>query len=156
MFRKTTEVVESDKPKITELAFELNGFREQKVHIDDDAYVTLIHRLLKMRKGTYPSIPDMGVGISTYRFMDIDKLIAGELQEVIRDQLSTYIPQLPVENIEIYKGRYKNDFILYIDITIRTSEPKKVTFAYLQQKRAIVSSSITIERPKLINQNRGG
>ena len=57
---------------IAELDFSLDDFHNQKVLRGADAYGRLIQRLLFMRKGTYPTIPDMGVDIASYRFADLD------------------------------------------------------------------------------------
>ena len=58
--------------EIAELDFSLDDFHNQKVLRGADAYARLIQRLLFMRKGTYPTIPDMGIDISSYRFADLD------------------------------------------------------------------------------------
>ena len=155
MYNKRTRIVQSTDPKICELDFSLDAFRRQKVFVDDDAYVQLIRRLLVMRKGTYPTVPDMGVDIARYRFSDIDTLIAGDLKNAIIDQVNTYIPSLPLEDVNIYKLKYQNGYVLYIDISFTSLQVNKVTYAFYQRKYNIVSTSVTIEKPKLINQQEG-
>jgi hypothetical protein len=152
MFSNRSKVIESTDHKIADLDFSLNGFREQKVFYDENAYAQMIKRLLLMRKGTYPSIPDMGIGISTYRFQDIDHLTAGTLSNDIRSQLLTYIPGLPLEKIDISKVMYQGAWVLYIDIAITSPVVKKISFAYMQKGKSLISSSITVEKPKLITE----
>jgi phage baseplate assembly protein W len=150
MFNNRSRAVDSTEHKIADLDFSLNGFREQKVLYDENAYAQMIKRLLLMRKGTYPSIPDMGIGISTYRFQDIDRLTAGDLRKDIQAQINKYIPTLPLEKIDIAKVKYKGDYVLYIDIAITSPTVKKISYAYMQKGKSIISSSITVEKQKLI------
>lgn len=152
MFVNTTERVNENKIVISELDFGFDDFRRQKVFINDDAYIQLLKRLLLTRKGTYPSIPDLGIGIQTYRFEDIDMLIAGDMKNEITRQINTYIPRLPLEEINIYKLPYKGDFILYIDVSFTSVNIKKVTYAYLQRNYNIISTNITVDKETLINQ----
>jgi phage baseplate assembly protein W len=152
MFNNRSRFVDTTEHKIADLDFSLNGFREQKVIYDGEAYAQMIKRLLLMRKGTYPSIPDMGIGISTYRFQDIDQLAAGRLSSDIRAQLLAYIPGLPLETIDISKAKYKGTYVLYIDIIISSPVAKKISFAYMQKGKSLISSSITVEKPKLITE----
>jgi phage baseplate assembly protein W len=152
MFNNRSQIVETTEHKIADLGFAFNGFREQQVLYDENAYAQMIKRLLLMRKGTYPSIPDMGIGISTYRFQDVDRLVAGDLRNAIQDQINTYIPSLPLEKIDIAKVQYKGDYILYIDIAITSPVVKKITYAYMQKGKSIISSSITVEKQKLITE----
>ena len=150
MFNNRSHVVESEEHRIAELDFSLNGFREQKVYHDENAYAVLIKRLLLMRKGNYPSIPDMGIGIATYRFQDIDRLTAGTLRDNIRKQIIEYIPGIPLEGVNISKVYYKGSWVLYIDISITSPLVKKISYAYMQKGKSLISSSITVEKPKLI------
>lgn len=152
MLNTRSQAVETTEHVIADLDFALNGFREQKVLYDENAYAQMIKRLLLMKKGTYPSIPDMGIGISTYRFQDIDRLVAGDLRNAIQDQINQYIPGLPLEKIDIAKVAYKGNYILYIDIAITSPVVKKISFAYMQKGRSIISSNITVEKQKLITE----
>jgi hypothetical protein len=94
----------------------------------------------------------MGIGISTYRFRDIDRLTAGDLRKDIQEQIYKYIPSLPLERIDIAKVNYKGDYVLYVDVAITSPTVKKITFAYMQKGKSIISSSITVEKQKLITE----
>ena len=153
MLQKSVIIRDSD-PSITELDFSLNAFRQQKVLTDDEAYARMISRLLLMRKGTYPTEPGMGINLGAYRFRDMDSILAGELKEVIMAQISAYIPGITIEDVTVSKQKYRNDFILYIDIAFTgTGKHTSASFAYLQHGTLIVSSEITIKKQKKINVN---
>jgi hypothetical protein len=57
-----------------------------------------------------------------------------------------------LEKIDIAKVQYKGDYILYIDIAITSPVVKKITYAYMQKGKSIISSSITVEKQKLITE----
>ena len=122
--------------EIAELDFSLDDFHNQKVLRGADAYARLIQRLLFMRKGTYPTIPDMGIDISSYRFADLDVLTAGDLKNTIQQQCDTYIEHVPIQDISI-------------------STVKKISIAMLQDGGEIINTRLKVEKPKLINVPRG-
>ena len=64
------------------------------------AWAKLLYRLIRKRKGTNPSDPNMGLDLDSYRFADIDKLAAGQLAQAIRYQATTYLPIVPIESID--------------------------------------------------------
>ena len=136
--------------QLGELDFSLNGFNKQSVLRGVYAYARLIDRLLRKRKGTNPSDPDMGIDLDSYRCSDINLMVAGSLRNVILTQISTYIPNLPIQDINVSTMKYKNDYILYITISIIQ---ENITFelAYLQRKRSIINTKIVVNTPKLIN-----
>jgi hypothetical protein len=92
----------------------------------------------------------MGIDLDSYRFSDINLMVAGSLRNVILTQISTYIPNLPIQDINVSTMKYKNDYILYITISIIQ---ENITFqlAYLQRKRSIINTKIVVNTPKLIN-----
>ena len=138
--------------QLGELDFSLNGFNKQSVLRGVYAYARLIDRLLRKRKGTNPSVPDMGIDLDSYRFSDINLMVAGSLRNVILNQISTYIPNLPIQDINVSTMKYKNDYILYIKISI-IQENLTFQLAYLQRKRSIINTKIIVNTPKLINTN---
>lgn len=138
---------------IAELDFSLDNFRNQKVLRNTEAYARLIQRLLFMKKGTYPTIPDMGIDISSYRFADLDTLTAGDLQNVIREQIDTYIEGLPLQDINISTIKITSGTVLYIDITI-LGDVNTIEIAMLQDGYEILGIDIKVEQPRLINVPR--
>ena len=140
--------------EIAELDFSLDDFHNQKVLRGADAYARLIQRLLFMRKGTYPTIPDMGIDISSYRFADLDVLSAGDLKNTIQQQCDTYIEHVPIQDIGISTVRIASGYVLFIDISV-AGDLKKISIAMLQDGGEIINTRLKVEKPKLINVPRG-
>lgn len=138
---------------IAELDFSLDNFHNQKVLKNSEAYVRLIQRLLFMKKGTYPTIPDMGIDISSYRFTDLDMLTAGDLKNTIQEQIDTYIQGAPVQNVSISTIRLKDGIVLFIDIQIM-GDIGRIEIAMLQKGYEIIDMNIKVENTKLINVPR--
>lgn len=152
----TQTVNNSQDPKISELDFTFNEFRQQKVLTNENAYVQMIARLLTMRPGDYPTLPGMGINIGSYRFADMDNLVAGELQEKIQNQITQYISGVPLNEVNISMTRVpKIGYALFVDIVL-WGESQRVTYAYLQKQYKIISSNISIEKQSLINTNGQG
>jgi hypothetical protein len=151
MFRQGRIIPAESEHLIGELSFELNDFRQQKVLYDAEAYGNLSKRLMLMRKGTFPSDPDMGISIDSYRFHDLDMLAGGELKEIIRDQHQRYIPQLAIEDIKISTLNYGGMWVLYIDIVCLSDIVREIDHAYAQVNKSLVSSNISVTRPALIH-----
>lgn len=151
MFNSGRNVPEQTERLIGELSFELNDFRQQKVLYDAEAYGNLSKRLMLMRKGTFPSDPDMGISIDSYRFNDLDSLVGGELKDIIRDQHQKYIPDLAIEDIVISTLNYGGMWVLYIDIVCLSDIVQRIDHAYAQVNKSLVSSNIKVVKPALIN-----
>lgn len=145
------KLIPDTRTEIGELDFSVDSFQKQKVLRGVNAYARLVDRLLRKRKGTNPSEPDMGVDLDSYRFSDIDSLVAGTLRNVIQDQLVRYIPSVPVASIDISTMKIKNDTILYIKIVL-VQDKTNLQLAYLQRKSSILSTKVTVEKQGFINQ----
>ena len=143
------ELVTKGPVEIGELDFSLNSFNQQKVLRGVYAYARLIDRLLRKRKGTNPSEPNMGIDLDSYRFMAIDTLVAGTLKDNIMNQISTYIPDLPLSDVNIDAIRIKGDTVLYITISL-LDQSTKINAAYLQRKRNIIGTKVTVENRPVI------
>jgi hypothetical protein len=104
-----------------------------------------------MRKGTYPSEPNMGIDLPGYRFRDLDTILAGTLKEAMMQQISEYIPSISIEDITISKYAYQGEFILFIDVAFTSTRRTSVLFSYMQKGNLITSSDIKIKKQKMIN-----
>ena len=144
------QAVVEDYDEIAELDFDLDGFHKQKTFKGIYAYAILLNRLIKMKKRTYPSDPDMGIDIGMYRFRDIDELVAGQLADDIRSQANKYIPAMPVSNIEVSTAKVRGDYVLYVKAVL-IKRDTDVTIGYYESNGNIISTKITIKKPKLIN-----
>ena len=121
--------------------FKLNGFNEQEIYTGTLAYAHRIKNLLFMKPGDFPSIPDMGINIQGYRYKALDDLVAGALRENVADQISKYIMDLPIENIDISTGFYNNDYVLVLRIYLY-QEKAEIIYAIQQPKGEVVTSTL--------------
>lgn len=143
------EVIIKKDEGIGELDFSFDAFKKQKVIRGVYAYARLIDRLIRKRKGSSPSEPNMGIDLDSYRFQDIDLLVGGSLKNEITKQLTTYIPNLPLRDVEISTLTLKNSSIIYISISIYQEE-STLEFAYMQRRKTIVNSKITVKKQNFI------
>lgn len=77
----------------------LNDFNMPMVYDSNDANYILIIRLILLEPGKFQSHPYMGVGIrSKYRFNNESNFLE-ILQANIKDQISTYLPDLMMTDV---------------------------------------------------------
>lgn len=99
-----------------------NEYLEPKSIEGSDAYAVLIIRLLLMEPGTNPLHPDMGVGVGPrYRFILEDEISI--LEDRIRDQLQTYLPEEFNATTKVYMELKPSKFLI---ITITSNDTKYV------------------------------
>lgn len=98
-----------------ELLLGLNSFQQPAEVSGIAAWVKLITHLLFLRKGTYPSDPEMGIGIQTYDYAFIDD-IARDLQEAITIQIRTYLPDIPFDSAVVDKTSTESGQVLLLVI----------------------------------------
>lgn len=97
-----------------EMLISVDSFKQPKVLEGKQAIATLLVRLIQLEPGTFPSRPKMGVGLlSNYRYCDENKAL--ELQDHIREQIRTYLPEYQAVKVAT-KLNPKGG--LLIDITI--------------------------------------
>ena len=70
----------------------------------------LILNLIFLNPGTYPTAPEMGVGLQAYRFDMIDDEMVRRLETKIKDQIQVYLPELASVDIKLTKP--KDDTLL--------------------------------------------
>lgn len=76
-----------------------------------EAWCDLIIRLICMTPGTYPSLPEMGVGLASYEYSTIESVI-GQLTNEINQQVRTYLPDIPIDTITTKTQQWKQDTLL--------------------------------------------
>jgi len=92
-----------------------DGLFSQTYREDLEAYAQVIQNILIIEKGTYPNMPDLGIGIKNYLFEIYSSELVTELESEIRKQTRTYAPVNGIElDIDI---NYENK-ILYIKFSI--------------------------------------
>ena len=95
----TSSPLESSK---TETSLQINSFDKPTELNDVAAWSQLMLNLLFLKPGTYPSMPDMGIGIEQYQYEFLDDAI-DELSAKIITQQQTYLPDIPLDNIQVSK-----------------------------------------------------
>lgn len=115
-----------EKSTIKEYSLGIDKFNRPAVYDEPKSTYIKIVRLILLEKGTYPTRPNMGVGlISNYRYFDDIKVGARKLKQDIMDQINTYLPEYKAVVIDTEFDK-KN---ITIDITIN-----KITFQLTYNK----------------------
>ena len=81
-----------------ELLLEVNSFNKPAEVQGKNAWTRLIKNLLFLEPGTYPSVPEMGLNIQGYDYEYMDETVSS-LPEKIRSQVSTYLPDIPLQDV---------------------------------------------------------
>lgn len=81
-----------------EYLFSINEFKEPSKVVNRDAIALLLVRLIMMKPGTNPLHPDMGVGITEYRY-GLNNV--SDLKRRVEDQIETYLPDFQNATVEI-------------------------------------------------------
>ena len=92
----------------------LSTFNMPLVLKEEYAMYQHLVQLILLEKGTYPSHPDMGVGlISRYRLRSSDRSsdVIADLSADIESQISTYLPSLKLVNINLAMDQYNKIYI---------------------------------------------
>ena len=128
---------------VNEMDFKLNSFNEQAIYTGTLAYAHRIKNLLFLRPGDIPSMPEAGLNIQGYRYKALDDLVSGALKEDIATQVSNYIVDLPIENIDISTGFWQNDYFLILKIYLY-QEDSEIIYAVQQPKGEVVNFNFKI------------
>lgn len=99
----------------------IDEFNKPSVLKGRDAISTLLIHLILLEPGTYFNKPGMGVGlISRYRYNDKNSLET--LQEDIRSQIDSYLPEFDAVDVNVYMDRHSpekekgNEIVIEITI----------------------------------------
>lgn len=109
-----------------ELKLAINSFDKPEELSDVSAWSQLMLDLIFMKPGTYPSIPEMGVGIESYEYEFLDEAI-DRLSASIITQQQTYLPDIPLTGVEITKLLHSGHQILVIHMMFTTSSVQSDT-----------------------------
>lgn len=100
-----------------ELGLGINVFNKPMEYQGKTAWFQLILNLMFLRPGTYPSIPVMGIGIQDYEYEYLDDA-KDNIQTAIQDQVKTFLPDIPLDNVDIQSIEYNGKTIMLIAITL--------------------------------------
>lgn len=100
-----------------ELGLSTNVFNKATEYQGKTAWFQLILNLIFLRPGTYPSIPNMGVGIQDYDYEYIDD-VKDNIRNKIEEQVSLFLPDVPLASVEVTSVEYEGKSILLIVISL--------------------------------------
>lgn len=107
-----TGPLESNK---TELSLQINAFDKPAEYNEVKAWSQLMLNLIFLRPGTYPSMPEMGVGIDEYQYDFLESAVE-ELSSKITSQAQMYLPDVPLSGVQIAKVEHNGYPILFIKL----------------------------------------
>ena len=100
-----------------ELGLSTNVFNKATEYQGKTAWFQLILNLIFLRPGTYPSIPNMGVGIQDYEYEYIDD-VKDNIRNKIEEQVNLFLPDVPLASVEVTSVEYEGKTILLIVISL--------------------------------------
>ena len=102
-----------------ELQLSINSFDNPTELSGPEAWAQLILQLLFLEPGSYPTYPDMGIGLENYQFDYLDDVIR-KLSADIIDQQSKYLPDIPLVDVSLEPRDYNGEKILMIYLTFNS------------------------------------
>lgn len=84
-----------------ELSIGIDNFNKPAQLSGKDAWINLITTLLFMKKGTYPTDPEMGCELQKYDYGFMESTVFDKIENEIRDQITTYLPDIPLNSIRV-------------------------------------------------------
>lgn len=100
-----------------ELGLSTNVFNKATEYQGKTAWFQLILNLIFLRPGTYPSIPNMGVGLQDYEYEYIDD-VKDNIRNKIEEQVNLFLPDVPLASVEVTSVEYEGKAILLIVISL--------------------------------------
>ena len=100
-----------------ELGLSTNVFNKANEYQGKTAWFQLILNLIFLRPGTYPSIPNMGVGLQDYEYEYIDD-VKDNIRNKIEEQVNLFLPDVPLASVEVTSVEYEGKTILLIVISL--------------------------------------
>lgn len=113
----TSNPLESSK---AEVVLGINSFDKPEELTDVKAWSQLMLNLIFLKPGSYPSIPEMGVGIENYQYDFMDDTIS-ELSAKIITQQQTYLPDIPLSTVNVQKIEQNGQPILIVQLFFTTN-----------------------------------
>jgi hypothetical protein len=135
----------------SELVFGLDNFQRQKVLDSNNSLAQVILNIFFMRPGNLPSLPHIGINITSYLYKFEDELDAEGLKEKIYSQCSELIPYLDIGNIKIFVANYKGNGILMIAIPIIGGD--NILYAFTKDSTGNVLFNYDFEA-NIMNENK--
>lgn len=121
-----------------ELGIGLNVFNRPVEYSGIDCWVRLLVQLLFIRPGTYPTDPELGIGIQEYRYTFFDE-IKSELESKINLQKRLYLPDIPIGDVRLSSTEIngKNIIVLQFSISVSDGDMKTAYVAIDSTKKTL-------------------
>jgi hypothetical protein len=126
-----------------ELKLALNPFERPAELSGSKAWIQQIINLLYMKKGTYPTDPDLGVDIQSYDFQFTDTAVL-DLQHAIDRQVSDYLPMIPISNINVTTTEINGNIALLIYVSIIERDGLNVAVVAADVSKNIINFAVTM------------
>lgn len=106
-----------------ELGIGLDAFQQPIMLSGINAWVQEITNLLFMRKGSFPSCPDMGVDLGSYQY-EFTNNVKKRLRDEIDAQRRIYLPDIPISSLDCQErdvpGQANPIILIIITFTINS------------------------------------
>lgn len=108
---------------ILDPGFGVNDFKNPKITNEAETIKNNILTLLFMRKGSYPSIPELGIGIQDTLYQFFDDINTEDLTRRIASQCTEFIPSVNSGALQVHKTyqRTSNGKLPVLLIVVPTS-----------------------------------
>lgn len=110
-----------------ELTFQVNDFSMPKVNSNYIAWSDLIIKLAMFEPGTFPDLPEAGLGINRAQYQDLDSY-AARLKSNLENQISKYLPDIPVSNLDVFGTETEHGTLLVIGVEFTADETTKTVY----------------------------
>jgi len=88
-----------------EFILEVGSFKRAKEVGGKVSLARKIQTLLLMDPGTMPNMPEMGVGLSDFRFEGLDDTTLNLVRKRVEEQVRRYIPDANLDSVSIFADR---------------------------------------------------
>ena len=114
----SSDTLDSNKK---ETSLQINSFDKPNELTGVAAWSQLMLNLIFLKPGTYPSLPEMGVGIEDYQYDFFEEAVEA-LSAAITEQQKVFLPDVPLTGIKISKLEKNGQPILVIQLFFDTNE----------------------------------
>lgn len=115
--------MERDK---SELSLEINSFDKPKELTRAQAWSQLILNIIFLKKGSYPSMPDLGIDIEQYEYEFLDTACERLMTDITQQQ-QTYLPDVPLVGVMVTQTDFKGQPIMLVQLHFQVDDYAETT-----------------------------
>lgn len=105
-----------------EMDFDIDNFGGQKYLKSADSIGSIILNLLFMRPGSYPSMPHLGINITSKLYSISDELDVDEIKNKLQSQCTELLPYILLGEIKVFTNNIKGQDVLIITINVESED----------------------------------